>query len=63
MVVKTNTGLALRDTVVAESLDQVDTLINDDVMKDVGVLLILDLEVVGRELGDGKVGGTDGALM
>jgi hypothetical protein len=30
---------------------------------DVGVLLILNLEVVGWELSDGEVGGADGSLV
>lgn len=32
-------------------------------MLDVRILLILDLEVIGGELGDGEVGGADGSLL
>ena len=63
MVVESDAGLVLGDSIVVECLDEVDALVDDDVVLDVGVLLILELEVVGREDLDGKVGAADGALV
>lgn len=48
---------------VGKCLEEVDAFVDHDVVLDVGVLLILDLEVVGGELLDGEVGGADGALV
>lgn len=63
LVVESDAGLVLGHSLVVERLDEVDSLINDNVVLDVGVLLILELEVVGGELVDGKVGSADGALV
>lgn len=48
---------------VAEGFEEVGALVNDDVVLDVGVFLILDLEVVRGELGDREVGATDSPLV
>ena len=63
LVVESDAGLVLSDSLVVERLNEVGPLVDDDVVLDVGVLLILDLEVVGGELLDGEVGAADGTLV
>ena len=63
MVVETNAGLVFSNSVVGNSLQQIYSFINDDIMFDVGVLFIFNLKVVLWEGLDGKVGSADGSLM
>lgn len=48
---------------VAEGLEEIGALVHDYVVLDVGVFLILNFEVVRRELGNGKVGAADSSLV
>jgi hypothetical protein len=63
LIVETDSGLVLGDSLVPEGLKQVHSLINNDVVLDIGILFVLNFEVVGGEQLDGEVGSTDGALV
>lgn len=63
LVVEADACLVLGDSLVLEGLEEVGAFVDDDVVLDIGVLLILDFEVVGGELLDGEVGGADRALV
>jgi hypothetical protein len=64
LVVETDACLAgLAHSLVGQCVQKVYSLIHHNFVLNVGVLLILQLEVVGREDLDGQVGSADGALV
>ena len=63
MVIESNSSLMLADSIVGKCFKEVGFFINDNVMLDVGVLLIFKLEVVAGKLFNGKVGSANSSSM
>jgi hypothetical protein len=63
LIVETDASFVFSYSSITEGFKEVVALVNDDVVLDVGVLLILDLEVVRRELSNWEVGATDRSLV
>ena len=63
LVVEPNSSFVFGDSVVGECLEEVGLLIHNHIVLDIGIFLILELEVVLGELLDGQVGGKDSTIM
>ena len=62
LIVKTDAGLVLADSLVGEGLQQVDALVHHDLVSLIGVLVVNQIELVAGEFLDGEVGAADCAF-
>lgn len=63
LVVESHTGRVLGSSLVAHSVDEILSLVDDNFVGDIGIFLILDFKLVGGECLDGQVGGQDGSIL
>lgn len=62
LVVESDAFLVFWDTLVGEGFEQVHFFVNDDVVLQIGVVFVLEGEVVLRECLDGEVGSANGSF-
>lgn len=62
LVVQSDTGFILADSLVGECLEEIGPLVDNNVVLLVGIILIFQLEVVGGKLLDGQIGSANGSL-
>lgn len=62
LVVESDASFVLADAFVSKGLEEIDSLIDDNLVGDIGVSFIDEVELVSRQLLDGEVGAADCAF-
>lgn len=63
LIVKPDSCFIFASSCIAKSLNQVCSLVNDNIVFNVWIIFIFNLEVICWELCNGKIGGTDSSGM
>ncbi len=63
LIVKPNSCFVFASSCIAQGLNQVWSLVNDNIVLNVWIFFIFNLEVVSWELLNGKIGGADSSGM